>query len=252
MADKTLKGRTVAVLAADGFEKVELTTPVRALRRAGATVEIVSIAGGRIRGLNMHEPAKRVGVDRVLAEANAARYDALVIPGGFISPDLLRQSAEARAFVRDFDQARKPIATLCHGPWLLASAGLLRGRTVTSWPGIRDDMVNGGAVWLDRDVVRDGNWVTSRGPQDLPTFVPVMRDLFTETAPASRSARAPAQSDPQATKPPKTVVGAVRWMPKPRSLVVLGVVAATAARRRLRDVSGRRRTGRLSGLVHQI
>src|SRR4051812_45739470 len=140
--ERKLKGRRVAVLAADGFEKVELTIPVAALRAQGAEVEIVSLRPGRIRGVNLHEPAARVSVDRTLDEANAADYDALLIPGGFISPDLLRQSEAARDFVRRFDGERKPIATLCHGPWVLASAGLTRGRTMTSWPGVRDDLTH--------------------------------------------------------------------------------------------------------------
>ena len=126
---RTLKGRRVAVLAADGFEKVELTIPVAALKAAGAKVDIVSLRPGRIRGVNLHEPGGKVRVTQTLSDASAADYDALLLPGGFINPDLLRQSADARAFVRAFDMARKPIATLCHGPWVMASAGLLNGRT---------------------------------------------------------------------------------------------------------------------------
>ena len=157
-----LKGRRIAVLAADGFEKVELSIPVAALRVAGADVDIVSLRPGRIRGVNLHEPASRVSVDRTLQEVRVADYDALFIPGGFINPDLLRQSEAARDFVREFDATGKPIATLCHGPWLLSSAGLTQGRTMTSWPGVRDDLVNAGATWLDREVVLDRNWLTSR------------------------------------------------------------------------------------------
>ena len=122
------------MLAADGFERVELSVPVAALCAEGADVEIVSLRAGRIRGVNLHEPASRVTVDRTLSQASVADYDALLIPRGFINPDLLRQSEPARQFVRDFDASGKPIATLCHGPWLLASAGLTRGRTMTSWP----------------------------------------------------------------------------------------------------------------------
>src|SRR5689334_8083331 len=134
-----LTSRRIAVLAADGFEKVELTIPLNALKLAGADVDIVSLRKGRIRGVNLHEPASRVRVNRTIARANPADYDGLFLPGGFINPDLLRQSQEAREFVRAFDEAGKPIATLCHGPWVLASAGLVSGRTLTSWPGIRDD-----------------------------------------------------------------------------------------------------------------
>src|SRR4051794_16705947 len=135
LAQKSLEGRRIAVLAADGFEKVELTIPTKALRLAGADVDIVSLRSGSIRGVNLHEPAGRVHVDKTLAHASPADYDGLLIPGGFINPDVLRQSAEAREFVRAFERAGKPIATLCHGPWLLASAGLVSGRTMTSWPG---------------------------------------------------------------------------------------------------------------------
>src|SRR5262245_47276941 len=138
---RLLKGRRIAVLAADGFERIELTIPVAALKAAGAVVDIVSLRWGRIRGVNLHEPAGRVRVTRTLAHASAADYDGLFIPGGYISPDLLRQSAAAREFVRAFDRARKPIASFCHGLWVLASAGVISGRTVTSWPGIRDDMI---------------------------------------------------------------------------------------------------------------
>lgn len=162
-ARRTLKGRRIAALAADGFEKVELVIPLRALKRAGAEVHVVSLRHGRIRGLNLHMPATRVGVDKTISETDPAEYDGLLIPGGFINPDLLRQSAEARAFVRAFSASGRPIVTLCHGPWILASAGLLEGRTLTSWPGIRDDVVNAGATWRDEPVVRDGNLITSRG-----------------------------------------------------------------------------------------
>src|SRR3712207_3132909 len=169
---RRLKGRTIAVLAADGFEKVELVVPLRALKAAGARVDVVSLRRGRIRGVNLHMPASRVRVDRTVAEADPGDYDGLLVPGGFINPDILRQSAPARAFVRAFAESDKPIATLCHGPWVLASAGLLEGRTLTSWPGIRDDLVHAGATWLDQEIVRDGNLTTSRGPQDMAGLLP--------------------------------------------------------------------------------
>jgi protease I len=171
---KNLKNRKIAVLMADGFEMAEYTVPVNALRLAGADITVVSLRRGRIRGVNLHEPAHKVRANLTVDKAAAADYDGLFIPGGFINPDLLRQSATARKFVSDFESARKPIVTLCHGPWVLASTGLLQGRTVTSWPGIRDDMVNAGATWLDTPVVRDGNWLTSRGPQDFAQFVPAI------------------------------------------------------------------------------
>src|SRR3954469_21664114 len=156
VGNSRLRGRRVAILAADGFEMVELMVPLVALRAEGAKTEVVSLRRGRIRGVNLHEPGRRVRVTRTVREADPADYDALLIPGGFINPDLLRQSADAREFVRAFDVAGKPIATLCHGPWVLASAGLLNGRTMTSWPGVRDDLVNAGATWLDQPLVQDG------------------------------------------------------------------------------------------------
>jgi protease I len=231
MKKAKLAGRRIAVLAADGFEKVELTIPVKALRASGAIVDIVSIRPGRIRGVNLHEPASRVEVTKTLDEANPAEYDGLLIPGGFINPDLLRQSAKARAFARTFDEQQKPIASLCHGPWLLVSAGLLQGRTLTAWPGIRDDVVNAGAVWLDEKVVRDGNLVTSRGPQDLRPFVKAIKQLYSLQAPIPRDEVRPSHSAPQRDAPPALVAGAMKWIPKPsvRMALLVGALAAGAA-----------------------
>lgn len=227
---RALTSRRIAVLAADGFEKVELTIPVAALKAAGAKVDIVSLRRGRIRGVNLHEPASRVRVTRTIEEASPQQYDALLVPGGFINPDLLRQSAAAREFVTAFDIAGKPIATLCHGPWVLASAGLLTGRTLTSWPGIRDDVVNAGATWLDEPLVRDGNLVTSRGPQDMVPFVRAVLDHFSAT-PAQNLVEADARtSSPQRDEPPAAVVKTMKWMPRPslRTALGLGVVAVAA------------------------
>ena len=227
--NRPLKGRRIAVLAADGFEKIELTIPVAALRAAGARVEIVSLRRGRIRGVNLHEPASRVRVDRTLESASAAAYDGLLVPGGYISPDLLRQSADARAFVRAFDTARKPIASLCHGLWVLASSGVLSDRVLTSWPGIRDDMVNAGATWLDQAVVYDGNLVTSRGPQDLVPFVRAIVQHFSAVrAAASDTPRANA-SAPQRAQPPGIVLTAMKWTPRPSLRTLAGVALVAAA-----------------------
>jgi protease I len=132
MAKRVLKRKRIAVLAADGFEKVELTVPMKALKLAGAKVDVISLREGSIRGVNPHEPASRVEVTKTVGQAHPDDYDALLVPGGFINPDLLRQSEEAREFVRAFDREKKPIASLCRDPWVLASAGLLNGRTVTS------------------------------------------------------------------------------------------------------------------------
>jgi protease I len=223
---KELKGRRIAVLATDGFEKVELTIPVAALRSAGAKVDLVSLHRGSIRGVNLHKPANKVDVTKTVSEANPADYDALLLPGGFINPDMLRQSAEARDFVRAFDSANKPIASLCHGPWVLASAGLLDGRVLTSWPGVRDDLVNAGATWIDKEVVWDRNLVTSRGPQDLVPFVRALKSHFAAGAALNNKTRA-TQSSPQKHEPPKLVLGLMNAFPLPKfkMLMTLGVLA---------------------------
>jgi protease I len=170
MARQHLAGVRVAILAADGFEQVELTRPQKALLRHGAAVEVISLRPGAIRGMNALLPGSKVQVDRTIFTARAKNYDALLIPGGLMNPDLLRQSKRVRAFVREFDRAGKPIASICHGPWVLISAGLVEGRRLTSWPGIRDDVTNAGGNWENKSVVRDDNWITSRGPHDLLQF----------------------------------------------------------------------------------
>jgi protease I len=238
---RRLKGRRIAVLAADGFEKVELIIPLQALKTSGAKVDVVSLRRGRIRGVNLHMPASRVRVDKTVDEADPADYDGLLLPGGFINPDLLRQSAPAREFVREFAVRGKPIATLCHGPWVLASAGLVDGRTLTSWPGIRDDLVNAGGTWLDQELVRDGNLTTSRGPQDMAAFVPGMIDAFAETS-QQPATSAPRQSDPQREAPVGWSLAALRWTPKPSAVAVASVGLAAAAGRALRGPAAAGRT----------
>ena len=235
--ERRLSGRKIAALAADGFEKVELVIPLRALQLAGAKVDVVSLRRGRIRGVNLHMPASRVGVDKVVTDADPGAYDGLLLPGGFINPDLLRQSAAARDFVRAFDRDGKPIVTLCHGPWVLASAGLLAGRTLTSWPGIRDDLVNAGAAWLDREVVRDRNLVTSRGPQDMRAFLPAMLDIFAEPDNQSQTVTEHSGSDPQLDKPLGWAVAALHWSPKPSAAALTSVAAAALASPLRRRVS---------------
>jgi len=230
-----LAKKRIAVLVADGFEMAEFTVPVNALRLAGAGITVVSLRHGRVRGVNLHEPAHKVRADITIDQANEADYDALFIPGGFINPDLLRQSAQARNFVANFERSKKPIATLCHGPWMFASAGLASGRTLTSWPGTRDDLVNAGAIWLDQASVRDGNWVTSRGPQDFAEFVPAMINLFTQSSYSQeiRSNNERAESSPQRNEPPGVVLTALKWMPRPSfrgfalGLLVGGLTIAT-------------------------
>jgi protease I len=180
MHDVNLKGLRVAVLATDGFEQIELTHPVEALEEHGAEVDIVSLRPGRIRGVNHMYPGKKVRVDRTVYTADAGEYDALLLPGGLINPDTLRQNDRALDFVRAMDHAGKPIAVICHAPWLLISGGLIVRRSLTSWPGIRDDVRNAGGVWSDEPVVRDRNWVSSRGPQDIDDFTHAMLNLFAE------------------------------------------------------------------------
>ena len=175
-----LEGVRIAVLAADGFEQVEVTRPVNALEKHGAEVEIVSLRPGSIQGMNLLYPGKKIHVDRTVFTADPDAYDGLHIPGGFINPDFVRQSEHALDFVRAFEAERKPISTICHGPWVLVSAGLVRGRRLTSWPGIKDDVRNAGGVWVDAEVVRDRNWVSSRGPQDLHAFDKAIVEHFAE------------------------------------------------------------------------
>ncbi len=200
-----LSSKKIAVLATDGFEKLELTVPLKALKAQGAKVDIISLHHGSIRAMNLHKPANKMKVDKILNEVRAEDYDGLLIPGGFINPDLLRQSQLARDFVKAFDEAKKPIATLCHGPWVLASSGILGSRTLTSWPGIRDDIVNAGGTWRNENIVADGNLVTSRGPQDLPFFIPAIITLFEKGFLTEETNNQIEESEPQATEPPMLV-----------------------------------------------
>ena len=177
MAD-TMKGKKVAILAADMFERVELEEPRKALEDAGAEVEIVSISGGEIQGFDHFEPAQKVKVDRTVEEASPGDYDGLLIPGGVGNPDLLRGDENAVAFVRGFHEAGKPMAVICHGPWMLVESGVVRGKRVTSWPTLETDIRNAGGEWVDEEVVVDGNVVTSRKPDDIPAFNREMLRLF--------------------------------------------------------------------------
>lgn len=227
-----LRGKRIAILAADGFEYVELVVPKKALEMAGAVTEVVSLHEGKIRGMNISEPTKAVKVDCTLETADPNRYDALLIPGGFIGPDFVRQSRKARSFVRAFDAADKPIATLCHGPWLLVSSELVNGRMLASWPGIRDDIVHAGGVWRDEPVVVDRNWVSSRGPADLHSFVPAMTNLFAMGTgrEAPRALEGALQhtdiSSPQPDRPEPVAVELTRRLPGPGVWTFLGFAAA--------------------------
>jgi protease I len=228
-----LRGKKIAILAGDGFEYVELAVPRLGLKTAGADVDVISLHDGRIRGMNITEPTRTVAVDRVVGFAGVDDYDALLIVGGFVGPDFVRQSHEARSFVRAFDTAFKPIATLCHGPWVLVSAGLVNGRRLASWPGIRDDIVNAGGIWRDEPLARDRNWISSRSPQDLPVFVPAMIELFAAGAEAPATgalagASTANESSPQPTEPIRAAVTAARFMPSPTMAALGGAAMALA------------------------
>ena len=177
-----LKGIRVAILAADGVEESELTEPRKFLDQLGANTTLLSPKNGEIQAMRHHEKSEMIRVDRPLAGANAADYDAVLLPGGAMSADTLRMSEEARRFVRDADRDGKPLAVICHAPWLLASAGLVKGRTMTSYRTIQDDLRNAGADWKDDEVVRDKNWVTSRQPSDIPAFNRAFAELLTDVA----------------------------------------------------------------------
>jgi protease I len=170
----------VAVIATDGFEESELTEPVQALKKAGAKVTIVSLAPGEIQGVR-HDLDKtiKVKVDRTIADISADEFDAVHLPGGTVNADSLRMVPEVQAFLRDMQAAVKPMAAICHAPWELVSAGLVPGRTLTSYHTLQDDIRNAGGTWVDRPVVEEGNWVTSRQPGDLPAFNQAMLSLFT-------------------------------------------------------------------------
>jgi protease I len=177
-----LTGKRVAILVADGFEQVEMTEPRKALELAGAKTDIVSPARGEVQGWNHHEKANTFQVQTALSSANPDDYDALLLPGGVMNPDQLRTKPEAVAFVKSFFRDRKPVAAICHGPWLLAEADVIRGRKLTSWPSLQTDLRNAGATWLDQAVVQDDGLVTSRKPDDLPSFNAEMLQQFGRAA----------------------------------------------------------------------
>jgi protease I len=177
---KELNGRTVAVLATDGVEQVELTEPVKALKEAGAAVRIVSPKSGSIQGFNHHDKGDKISVDESLDRAKPDSFEALVLPGGVINPDMLRLEPKAIAFVRHFVETGKPIAAICHGPWTLINAGGVKGRRMTSWPSLEADLKNAGAQWVNEEVVTDNGLVTSRKPDDLPAFCKKMIEEFRE------------------------------------------------------------------------
>ena len=176
----TLDGLKVAILATDGFEQSELLEPRQALHEAGAATEIVAPSDGSIRGWNHKDWGDRVAVDQALVNADPHDYDALVLPGGVMNPDSLRMIPSAVAFVRAFFENGKPVAAICHGPWTVIESGAAEGHRMTSWPSLRTDIENAGAVWVDEEVVVDGTLVTSRTPRDLPAFNRAAIKLFAQ------------------------------------------------------------------------
>ena len=169
MAEK-LKGKKIAILATEGFEQVELTEPRKTFDQAGATTHVISPKSGQIKAWKFTDWGDTVKVDKTLDQAKASDYDALMLPGGVLNPDHLRTEPKAVNFVREFAQSGKPVAAICHGPWTLIEAGVVKGKKMTSWPSIKTDLKNAGANWVDEQVVLDGNFITSRKPEDIPAF----------------------------------------------------------------------------------
>ncbi|HSE22323.1 MAG TPA: type 1 glutamine amidotransferase domain-containing protein [Pyrinomonadaceae bacterium] len=175
-----LQNKKVAILVADGFEQIELTEPKEALEAAGAVTKIISPATGKVQGWRHDDKGDALNVDLKLGDADASNFDALLLPGGVKNPDKLRTLPEAVQFVREFFDNGKPVAAICHGPWLLIEADVVEGRQITSWPSLKTDLTNAGADWVDREVVVDSGLVTSRKPEDIPAFNQKMIEEFAE------------------------------------------------------------------------
>ena len=187
MADQ-LKGKKIAFLAAEGVEQVELTEPWKAVADAGATPDLVSVESGTVQAFNHLDKADTFDVDKTVADASAGDYDGLVLPGGVANPDFLRTDEDAVAFVRAFFEQGKPVGVICHGPWTLIEADVLRGRTLTSWPSLRTDLRNAGANWVDEEVHVDEGLTSSRNPDDLPAFCAKIVEEFAEGKHAGQAA----------------------------------------------------------------
>ena len=177
--EKNLKGKRVAILATNGFEQSELLEPKKNLEDAGATVTVLSLKPGEIKGWNHTDWGKSVKVDGLVKDAKPDQFDALVLPGGQMNPDVLRTDSSSVTFVRTFVQSGKPVAAICHGPWTLIEADVVRGKTMTSWPSVRTDLKNAGAHWVDEPVIVDGNLITSRKPEDIPAFSQAIVEALT-------------------------------------------------------------------------
>ncbi len=186
----SLTGKRVAFLATDGVEQSELTRPWEALKKAGADLDLISVHSGEIRAMKHRAPGDCFRVDLVVSEADVKDYDALVLPGGVMNPDQLRVNAAAVQFVREFFDHSRPVAAICHGPWMLVEADVLRDRTVTSWPSLKTDIRNAGAQWVDEEVHVDGDLVTSRKPDDLDSFCTKAIEVFARSPQPATAARA--------------------------------------------------------------
>lgn len=188
MAEKQLEGLRVAIIATDLFEEAELIEPRKALQEAGAQVVVIAPKAGEIQAVQHDKKTQKVKVDMTLDDARPNDFDAVLLPGGAMNADALRMEKKAQEFVRNIDEAGKPIAAICHGPWLLISAQLVKGRHITSYFTIQDDLKNAGANWVDEVSVRDRNWVSSRQPTDIPMFNRNMLELFSEAKQKGRRA----------------------------------------------------------------
>jgi protease I len=177
----TLEGMNIAILVTDGFEQVEFTEPKRALEEAGAMIKVISNKRGKVQAFKHDTKADLFDVDLTFEEADPKDFDAVMLPGGVFNADQIRIILEAQRIVQGMHSDGKPIAVICHAPWLLVSAGLVRGKTMTSWPSLQDDIRNAGANWVDKEVVVDGNWVSSRKPADLPAFNQKMVEVIERT-----------------------------------------------------------------------
>ena len=193
MAEQQLKGKKIAFLATDMVEEVELTKPWDAVKKAGGTPELLSIKSGEIQAFNHYDKSKTYKVDKKVSTAKIDEYDGLVIPGGVGNPDTMRTDEDAVEFVRSFYEAGKPMAVICHGPWMLVEADVVDGRKLTSWPSLETDIRNAGGDWVDQEVVTDNGLVTSRKPDDLPAFCSKLVEEFAEGKHARKREKASAR-----------------------------------------------------------
>jgi protease I len=189
MANPMLAGKRIAIIATDMVEQVELVEPRKALEKAGAATELISMKPGEIQGFNHYDKADKHKVDKTSEEVDASDYDGLLIPGGVGNPDTMRTDENLVQFTRAFFEQGKPVAAICHGPWMLVEAGIVRDRTVTSWPSLQTDVRNAGGNWVDKEVVVDEGLVTSRKPDDIPAFNAKMIEEFAEGKHARQKAK---------------------------------------------------------------